>query len=137
MMATQSDLTCGQMARIFEEREDHYPVSDRYVREVHDSPEKTGDTEREHMVVWFRLNSTTGSDSYSRQKGNASARTCYNRLNNAASLLWIAEAVGVDAETVERAFDVAVEAGDYRRACGAIRRIIPWETIRPLASHLL
>lgn len=136
-MTGPSDLTCDQMARIFERREDHYPVSDRYVREVHDSPEKTGDTEREHMVVWFRLNSTTGSGSYSRRMGNTSARTCYNRLRNAGSLLWIAEAVGVDREMVERAFDAAVEAGDYRRACGAVRRVIPWEAICPLANARL
>lgn len=136
-MAEAGDLTCGQMARIFEAREDHYPVSDRYVREVYDSPDKTGDTEREHMVVWFRLNSTTGSGSYSRQKGNTSARICYNRLRNAGSLLWIAEAVGVNRKTVEQAYDVAVETGDYQRACSAVRRIIPWETIYPLASRLL
>lgn len=133
----KGDLTCRQMARIFKHREDHYPVSARYIREVHDSPDKTGDTEREHMEAWFRLNSTTGAGAYSRRKGNSSARTCYNRLANAASLLWIAEAVGVDAETVERAYDAAVEAGDHRRACGAIRGIIPWETICPLASRLM
>lgn len=134
---SKCDLACGQMARIFEHREDHYPVSDRYIREVHDSPDKTGDTEREHMTAWFRLNPTNGSGPYSRRKGNVSARVCYNRLANAASLLWIAEAVGVDRATVERAYDAAVGAGDYRRACGAIRKIIPWDIIWPLAKRLL
>lgn len=136
-MTEQNDLTCDQMARIFECREDHYPVSDRYVREEHDSPEKSGKNEREHMVIWFRLNSTTGSGSYSRRTGNTSARICYNRLRNAGSLLWIAEAVGVNRETVEQAYNAAVGTGDYRRAYGAVRRIIPWETIYPLASRLL
>lgn len=131
------DLSCAEMARIFEGRADHYPVSDRYIREVRDSPSKTGANEREHMVRWFRANRTTGSGSYSRKRGNISARTCYQRLNNAASLLWIAEAIGVGRETVERAYDAAVEAGDYRRACGAIRRVIPWETVYALASGLV
>lgn len=135
-MDPTNDLTCAQMARILERREAHYPVSDRYILEVHDSPDKTGADEREHMVCWFRANQTTGSGSYSRRKGNTSARTCYQRLNNAASLLWIAEAVGVDRETVERAYEAAVEAGDYRRACGAIRKVIPWETVYALASGL-
>ena len=136
-MDPTNDITCGQMARILERREAHYPVSDRYIREVRDSPSKTGANEREHMVRWFRANRTTGSDSYSRKKGNTSAKTCYQRLNNAASLLWIAEAVGVDRETVERAYDAAVEAGDYRRACGAIRKVIPWEIVYALASGLV
>lgn len=136
-MDPTNDLTCAQMARILERREAHYPVSDRYILEVHDSPDKTGADEREHMVCWFRANQTTGSGSYRRKMGNTSARTCYNRLRNAGSLLWIAEAVGVDRKTVEQAYDAAVETGDYRRACGAVRRIIPWKTIYLLASHLM
>lgn len=134
--AGDHDLTCKQMACIFKRCAGHYPVSDRYIREIHDSPDKSGRDEREHMIVWFEANATTGSGAYSRAKGNSSARTCYQRLSNAASLLWIAEAVGVDRATVELAFDAAVEAGDYRRACGAIRKVIPWEAILPLAKGL-
>lgn len=70
-----------------------------------------------------------GSGSYSRQTPNSSARRCYNSLMNAASLLWIAEAVGVDELTVKMVYDAAVEAGDYRRACGAVRKIITWDMI--------
>lgn len=76
---------------------------------------------------------TKGSGSYSRETPNRSARRCYNSLMNAASLLWIAEAVGVDELTVRRAFEAAVAAGDYRRACGAIRKIITWDMIYALA----
>ena len=124
-----ADLSCAELARLFARRDDHYPISDRYLREVHDSPDKTGRTEREHMVSWFQANRTTGAGAYSRQRGNDSARTCYQRLQNAASLLWIAEAVGIESSVIECAYDAAVEAGDRRRACGAIRRIIPWEAV--------
>ncbi|NPD32240.1 hypothetical protein HLV35_03030 [Eggerthellaceae bacterium zg-997] len=48
---------------------------------------------------------------------------------NAASLLWIAEAMGIGEPTVHRAFEAAVAAGDYRRACSAIRTIITWDMI--------
>jgi protocatechuate 3,4-dioxygenase alpha subunit len=48
---------------------------------------------------------------------------------NAGSLLWIAEAVDIDELTVKMTFDAAVAAGDYRRACGAIRKIITWDMI--------
>ena len=97
---------------------------------MHDSKDKTGRTEREHMVEWFRANETKGSGAYSRQVPNQSARRCYNGLMNAASLLWIAEAVGIDEPTVRRAYEAAV---DYRRACGAIRKIIAWDMIYALA----
>lgn len=135
--AERDEITCDEMADLFERCADSYPVSERYLREVHDSPVKSGRNEREHMVIWFRANSTTGSGSFCRQKGNRSARTCYQRLQNAASLLWIAEAVGVDRATVERAFQAAVDKGDWRRGAGAIRSVIPWEAIQPLAAALL
>lgn len=122
-------ITCREMAGFFRSREDHYEWSDRYIRDVHDSPVKSGRTEREHMVSWFGANPTVGSGRYSRKKGNNDARTCYSRLQNAASLLWIAEAVGVDGALVRRAYEAAVSCGDRRRACGAIRREIPWECV--------
>ena len=81
------------------------------------------------MRDWFSQNHWTGTGPYSRRTPNYSGRTCYQRLLNAASLLWIAEAAGVDESTVATAYNAAAATDDYRRACGAIRRIIPWETV--------
>lgn len=131
------DITCLAFARFLETREPHYPVSDRYIEEIHDSPDKTGEDEREHMVAWFKANETHGHGSYSRSTPNTSARTCYGRLGNAGSLLWIAEAVGVPGDMVNRAFEAAAEAGDHRRACGAIRKIIPWTEVQNRAERLM
>lgn len=128
-----TDIRCRKFSDILKSKSDHYPYSDKYMAEVHDSPDKTGRTEREHMVEWFRANETKGVGLYSRQSPNHSARRCYNSLMNAASLLWIAEAVGIDAHTVRRAYEAAVAADDYRRACGAIRKIITWDMIYALA----
>ena len=100
-------------------------------------PDKSGEDEREHMIIWFESNETSGSGSYSRKTPNGSARTCYGRLCNAASLLWIAEAVGVPKATVQRAFEAAETAGDYRSACGRIRKIIPWDEILVRANLLM
>ena len=119
-----SDIKCKTSSDLLATKSDHYLYSDKYIREVRDSPDKTKGTEREHMVSWFRANETKGSGAYSRQIPNQSARRCYNGLMNAASLLWIAEAVGIDELTVRRAYEAAVAAGNYRRACGAIRKII-------------
>ena len=44
-------------------------------------------------------------------------------------MLWIAEAVGIEESIVEAAFEAARQAGDYRRACGAIRKVITWPMI--------
>lgn len=85
------------------------------------------------MVEWFRSNETKGSGSYSRLQPNRSAMRCYSSLMNAGSLLWIAEAVGIDELIVKQAYEAAVAAGDYRRACGAIRKIITWDMIYALA----
>ena len=127
------DIRCRKLSDILASKSDHYPYSDKYIAEVHDSKDKTGRTEREHRVEWFRANETKGSGAYSRQVPNQSARRCYNGLMNAASLLWIAEAVGIDEPTVRRAYEAAVAADDYRRACGAIRKIIAWDMIYALA----
>ena len=75
-----ADIRCRRFSDILRTKEDHYPYSDRYISEVHDSSTKTGRTEREHMVEWFRATETKG-------------------------------------------------AGDYRRACGAIRKIITWDMV--------
>ncbi|MBQ9001923.1 MAG: hypothetical protein IJ087_08735 [Eggerthellaceae bacterium] len=123
------NIPCKQLSKFFARCEDYYPVSDRYISEVHDSSLKTGRTEREHMAAWFRDSRTKGAGSFSRAKGNDSGRTCYQRLQNAASLLWIAEAAGVAEATVESAFNAAKAAGDHRRACGAVKRVIPWDTV--------
>lgn len=128
-----ADIRCRKFSDILKTKSDHYPYSDKYIAEVHDSPDKTGRTEREHMVEWFHANETKGAGSYSRQSPNQSARRCYNSLMNAASLLWIAEAVGIDELTVRRAYEAAIAADDYRRACGAIRKIITWDMIYALA----
>lgn len=131
------DIRCSDFARMLATRRDHYPVSDRYIEHVHDSPDKMRRDEREHMVAWFADNETVGSGSYSRHSPNLSARRCYGRLQNAASLLWIAEAVGVPREQVERAYDAAAGTDDRRRACGAIRRVIPWEDVCSRAVELM
>lgn len=126
------DIRCKTFSDYLATKKDHYPYSDKYINEVHDSLDKTGRTEREHMVEWFRANETKGSGSYSRESPNKSARRCYNSLMNAGSLLWIAEAVGMDELTVRQAYEAAIAAGDYRRACGAIRKIITWDMIYAL-----
>lgn len=47
-----------------------------------------------------------------------------------------AEACGVDEPTLLSAFEAAAAAVDYRRACYATRRIIPWEMLSPAFASI-
>ena len=125
-MASGNDMSCVAFSHLLRFKRSHYPYSDKYIREVGNSPDVRSRTEKQHMVQWFADNATYGSGAYSRRKPNNSAKDCFNKLENAASLLWIAEAAGVEEPIVAAAFDAARQAGDYRRACGAIRQIITW-----------
>ena len=128
-MASGNDMSCAAFSYLLRFKRSHYPYSDRYLSEVQNSPDTHARTEKQHMVQWFADNATHGLGAYSRQRPNNSAKNCYNKLENAASLLWIAEAAGLEESIVAAAFEAARQAGDHRRACGAIRRIITWSMI--------
>lgn len=122
-MAYQDDMDCTTFSNLLSTKAsakgsgNPYPYSAKYDREVHKSRNTDGKTQQELMVPWFAKHTTN------------SAKSCYYDLENAASLLWIAEAVGICELTVARAFEAAKQAGDFRRACGAIRNIIKWSDI--------
>lgn len=128
-VASGNDMSCGTFSHLLRFKRSHYPYSDKYLQEVGNSPDSHARTEKQHMVQWFADNATHGSGAYFRQRPNSSAKKCYNKLENAALLLWIAEAVGIEESIVEAAFEAARQAGDYRRACGAIRKVITWPMI--------
>ena len=128
-MASVNDMSCGAFSYLLRFKRSHYPYSDKYLQEVGNSQDSHARTEKQHMVQWFADNATHESGAYFRQRPNNSAKKCYNKLENAASLLRIAEAVGIEESIVEAAFEAARQAGDYRRACGAICKVITWPMI--------
>ena len=133
------DLTCKRMSRLFDKLVNvPTPIADAYKVETTGKPkDEWWRTEQEHMVGWFRENATTGWGAYSRETPNNSAKRCYNRLLSHEGLLWVAEAVGVDAATVQAAADAADSVGDFRGKCRAIRQVIPWETVYTHALPLV
>ncbi|MDO5048292.1 MAG: hypothetical protein Q4D87_00215 [Actinomycetaceae bacterium] len=90
-------------------------------------------SQREHMVNWFRAQTTTGFGQYTREKPNLSAKTTYNRLQSPGGLLWIAEALGVEEELLQKAADEAL-AAPRRSRSAVIRKHIPWDMIAELAE---
>ena len=59
---------------------------------------------RERMLAWFKSQGPKGYGSFTCKNENSDAERTYSLLQNVASLLWIAEAVGIDADTVEHAY---------------------------------
>ena len=116
-MAYQEDMDCIDFSNLLSTKEPYYCYSKKYDSKVHKSGKTDGKTQQELMVPWFAKHTTD------------SAKSCYYNLENAASLLWIAEAVGICKSKVAKAFEDAKQAGDYRQACGAIRNVIKWSDI--------
>lgn len=82
------------------------------------------------MVAWFEGQPTTGEGAYSRETPNTSAKRAYNRLLCALALIWIADALGVPSSRVAESVDAVLTAdGDHRRACEAIRKVLPGELV--------
>ena len=91
-------------------------------------------SQKAHVVNWFASQKTTGSGAYTRQAGNSSARTCYNRLLNPGMLIWMAAVLGADEGKIEKATAAAIEAEkiNYRKRCTAFRELFPFEEIMRL-----
>ena len=90
-----------------------------------------------HMVTWFSCQLTLGSGKYSRSRPNHSAKATYERLLNPFSLLWIAAALGVERDLVEKTRKEIDGFVSWRAKCGVVRRAIPWKRIYELALPLI
>lgn len=139
-MATEPDLTTRQFVRILRKLPAHTPAADRFIKSALNGPGYAGVSkfgyadERAHMLSWFGCqNGSNGSGAYSRKVPNTSARVAYGRLQNAGSLLWIAEALGEDESAVELVAKEALQETDHRRRCKIVRGHFSWERVYALA----
>lgn len=105
------------------------PISDAFAQEF---PQRHGtwwSSQREHMFGWFAQQLTLGNGKFTRNAPNPSARVTYFRLNSGPAIVWIAEALGVDPETVQAAVDAAHAEPNKRKHCGLLRQHLPWSLI--------
>ncbi|AXR73594.1 hypothetical protein DYI20_09280 [Auritidibacter ignavus] len=85
------------------------------------------------MTEWFASQTTTGFGAYVRRRPDLSAKKTHNRLQSAEKLVWIAEALGADADLVQQvADDVLIRP--CRGRCGHVREHLPWELIAEMAE---
>jgi hypothetical protein len=61
------------------------------------------------------------------------ARFIYNQWWNAPTLIWLAEAAGVDQRRIQKAAKVALRGKNSKGKAEAIRQLLPWELV---ARHL-
>ena len=91
-------------------------------------------SQKEHLCGWFA--EISGPGAYNRQSRNWDVKAAYNHFQCTAGLLWLAEALGEDPNTVREAVEAAQRAP--RRGgsqCAAVRRVIPWERVEELLRH--
>lgn len=137
MTTGESDCGVRTFARLLRSLPDHLPISDAF--EAAD-PQRNGHwwlSQREHMSEWFEGQAGTGHGSFTRSTANRSARMTYQRLGHAEGIVWIAEALGVDADRVQAAADEALEEPNRRRRPAITRRHLPWELVGSLAAEHL
>lgn len=92
--------------------------------------------QKEHWQGW--LGAYDGPGAYGRKEwASRDAKFIWNHIQCAPMLFWLAEALELPAQQLDRAF-ADVQAANNRGAaqCGALRRAIPWSDIEAaLASR--
>lgn len=121
-MDADKDWPGRAFARKLQRLEPHLPISDAY-ESAYLPGEHWWSSQREHLVGWFR--ELSGSGAYGRVTRGLGAKYGYNYFQCAPGLLWLAEALGEEAEVVQKAADVAGGKGRPATQCAAIRRVIP------------
>lgn len=117
------------LASVLSRAQPHYPVSDAYERE-HLPGKHWWRSQQEHVVAW--LHEIDGPGAYDRSSRGLGARHFYTHFQCAPGLLWVAEALGEDADVVHAAARAAGGWGRPATQCAAIRRVIPWSRIERL-----
>lgn len=122
LMNLGMDMNAVEMKTWAETKKDNYPRSTYYDENIWRSPNQSGSTEKEHCIAWLEA-----------QEDNRPAKDIYDCLHCVALVLWIAEAAGVDDETVRAASDAAekiyTEKKSANSATAAAKDIISWDMV--------
>lgn len=93
-------------------------------------------SQKEHLLGWLGDYHTPGA--YGRQMPGQDAKVFYTRFQCVQGLMWLAEALGENEATLQRAIQEVDAAGQNPAAqCGAFRRVVPWTRIEALIKLVL
>lgn len=123
------DIDVIEFADYLQEKEKHYTISDKYNERHGQVNNVYWSNQKDHMIPWFRSQNTTGEGKFVRKVPNKSSKMTYNRLRCSEAILWIAEAVGIDLDLVQKAANKAAETENIRKRPGVIRSFISWDMI--------
>ncbi len=94
-----------------------------------DNPNVWYRTQKQHWLGWLDEYRTPGA--YGRQPNpKHDARFVYNHIVEPLMLSWLIQAAGVDSSLVAAARESASNGATMMEQAGAIRRHVPWETLR-------
>lgn len=86
-------------------------------------------TQKEHWLGW--LNEYHGPGAYGRQICKMrDAKFVYNHIVEPKMLLWLIEATGADTQALNALTQATTEHDSMQGKAAAIRRIVPWDTIK-------
>lgn len=97
--------------------------------EPHGNPDVWYRTQKEHWLGW--LGGYHGPGAYGRATGKKrNARFAYNHIVEPKMLLYLIKAAGVEPPMVKAAEEAAARGTTMMQQSGAIRKQVPWDTVR-------
>lgn len=107
------------------------PLANKYDEEYGQRTGRWWSCQREHLTVWALHYPTKGKDNFTHEPSNSSKKI-YNHFGRPETLLWLAEALGVDSKLIEEVIGEISNHSNASTRCKIIREYIPFERILEL-----
>lgn len=107
------------------------PLANKYDEEYGQRTGRWWSCQREHLTVWALHYPTKGKDNFTHEPSNSSKKM-YNHFGRPETLLWLAEALGVDSKLIEEVIGEISNHNNASTRCKIIREYIPFERILEL-----
>ena len=107
------------------------PLANKYDEEYGQRTGRWWSCQREHLTVWALHYPTKGKDNFTHEPSNSSKKM-HNHFGRPETLLWLAEALGVDSKLIEEVIGEISNHSNASTRCKIIREYIPFERILEL-----
>lgn len=96
------------------------PLANKYDEEYGQRTGRWWSCQREHLTVWALHYPTKGKDNFTHEPSNSSKKM-YNHFGRPETLLWLAEALGVDSKLIEEVIGEISNHSNASTRCKIIR----------------
>lgn len=131
MEKSLKDLDVEDFARRISMLDKPTPLADQYDLTYGQEKERWWTGQREHLNVWCQFQTTEGFKGF-KHEPNHSARRMYNNFGRPETLLWLAEAVGIEEEKLDAVVSKISNNLPASSRCKDLRKIIPFDAILEL-----